>query len=102
MDPLSRIEKALNAAIAEAETPTSPPRLAAAMRHAVFPRGARIRPRLCLAVAAACADDLPTLTDAAAAAIELLPLRLPRPRRPPLLRQRRHPPRPPHHPLRLR
>ena len=72
MDPLSRIEKALNAAIAEAENPTSPPRLAAAMRHAVFPRGARIRPRLCLAVAAACADDLPTLTDAAAAAIELL------------------------------
>ena len=40
--------------------------------HAVFPGGARIRPRLCLAVAAACADDLPTLTDAAAAAIELL------------------------------
>jgi geranylgeranyl diphosphate synthase type II len=42
------------------------------MRHAVFPRGARIRPRLCLAVAAACADDLPAVTDSSAAAIELL------------------------------
>ncbi len=72
MDPMSRIEKALNAALAYAEKPAAPPRLAAAMRHAVFPRGARIRPRLCLAVAAACADDLPGLTDASAAAIELL------------------------------
>ena len=31
-----------------------------------------MRPRLCLAVAAACGEDDPTLTDAAAAAIELL------------------------------
>ena len=72
MDPLSRIEKALGAAISVADTPSSPPRLAAAMRHAVFPRGARIRPRLCLAVAAACGDDAPGITEAAAAAIELL------------------------------
>ena len=42
------------------------------MRYAVFPRGARIRPRLCLAVAAACGDDDPALSDAAAASIELL------------------------------
>jgi geranylgeranyl diphosphate synthase type II len=34
--------------------------------------GARIRPRLCLSVALACGDDDPALTDAAAAAIELL------------------------------
>ena len=47
-------------------------RLAAAMRHAVFPRGARIRPRLCLAVAAACDEDDHRLPDAAAASIELL------------------------------
>jgi geranylgeranyl diphosphate synthase type II len=72
MDPMSRIEKALMAALAHADKPGAPPRLAAAMRHAVFPRGARIRPRLCLAVAAACADDLPSVTDSAAAAIELL------------------------------
>ena len=72
MDAITRIERALNAALDRAEGPGAPPRLAAAMRHAVFPRGARIRPRLCLAVAAACGDDHPAVTDAAAAAIELL------------------------------
>jgi geranylgeranyl diphosphate synthase type II len=72
MDPLSRIEQALNAAIAQAEAPCCPPRLAAAMRDSVFPRGARIRPRLCLAVAMACGEDAPSLTDAAAASVELL------------------------------
>jgi geranylgeranyl diphosphate synthase type II len=72
MDPLTRIERSLATSIARAERPGCPPRLAAAMRHAVFPRGARIRPRLCLAVAAACGDDHEEITDAAAAAIELL------------------------------
>lgn len=72
MDPSARIERSLLAAIGRADQPACPPRLAAAMRHAVFPRGARIRPRLCLAVAAACAEDSPEVTDAAAAAIELL------------------------------
>jgi len=72
MDPLSRIEQALNAAVGQAEAPGCPPLLAAAMRASVFPRGARIRPRLCLAVAAACGEDEPGLTDAAAASIELL------------------------------
>jgi geranylgeranyl diphosphate synthase type II len=42
------------------------------MRHAVFPGGARIRPILCLSVARACGDGDPALSDAAAAAIELL------------------------------
>ena len=42
------------------------------LRYAVFPGGARIRPRLCLAVAQACGEDQPAVTDAAAAAIELL------------------------------
>jgi geranylgeranyl diphosphate synthase type II len=72
MDPLSRIEHALHAAVGQAEAPDCPPLLAAAMRASVFPRGARIRPRLCLAVAAACGEDHPALTDAAAASIELL------------------------------
>jgi geranylgeranyl diphosphate synthase type II len=72
MPSLARIEQALGAAVAEAEAPGCPPRLAAALRHAVFPGGARIRPQLCLAVACACGDDDPALTDAAAAAIELL------------------------------
>ena len=59
MDAVTRIEQALQTAIGRADVPGCPPRLAAAMRHAVFPRGARIRPRLCLAVAAACGDDEP-------------------------------------------
>ncbi len=72
MDAMARIEQALQAAMARIELPGGPPRLAAAMRHSVFPRGARVRPRLCLAVAAACGEDDPLITDAAAAAIELL------------------------------
>ncbi len=69
---MSRIERALNAAVAQAETAACPGGLASAMRDSVFPRGARIRPRLCLAVAMACGEDAPGLTDAAAAAVELL------------------------------
>ncbi len=72
MDRTLRIERALDDAVAGAEHAGCPPRLAAAVRHAVFPGGARVRPRLCLAVAAACGDDQPGLADAAAAAIELL------------------------------
>ena len=72
MDALARIESSLADAVLSAEASGAPPRLAAAMRHAVFPKGARIRPRLTLAVAAACGDDQPRLSSAAAAAIELL------------------------------
>jgi geranylgeranyl diphosphate synthase type II len=72
MDVMNRIEQTLISAIARADARNCPPRLAAAMQHAVFPRGARIRPRLCLAVAAACGEDDPAVTNAAAAAIELL------------------------------
>ncbi len=72
MDASSRIEAGLNMAFTRTHAPPAPPLLAAAMRHAVFPRGARVRPRLCLAVAAACGDDHPEVSDAAACAIELL------------------------------
>jgi len=72
MDSMARIEEALQAAVTAVEAPGCPPRLAAAVRHAVFPGGARIRPQLCLAVARACGDSDPALADAAAAAIELL------------------------------
>jgi geranylgeranyl diphosphate synthase type II len=72
MEPASRIERALQAAIGAAEAPGHPPRLAAAIRHAVFPGGARVRPKLALAVALACGDADPRLADAAAAAIEML------------------------------
>ncbi|MEK8031269.1 polyprenyl synthetase family protein [Ideonella sp. DXS29W] len=68
----ARIELALDAALALGEREGHPPKLAQAMRHAVFPGGARIRPTLCLAVAAACGDDHPALADAMAASIELL------------------------------
>ena len=72
MDPLTRIEQALDQAVASAEAAGAPPKLAAALRHAVFPGGARIRPLLCVAVSQACGDDDPALADGAAAAIELL------------------------------
>jgi geranylgeranyl diphosphate synthase, type II len=72
MASIARIENALLAAVAASMGPGCPPKLAAAVRHAVFPGGARIRPQLCLAVARACGDDRPALADAAAVAIELL------------------------------
>ena len=72
MDPMHRIDRALVAALASVDLPSGPPRLAAAVRHAVFPGGARVRPRLCVAVALACGDDDPALTDAAAVSLELL------------------------------
>ena len=68
----ARIEDSLHAALAASVGPGCPPKLAAAVRHAVFPGGARIRPQLCLAVARACGDDQPALSEAAATAIELL------------------------------
>src|SRR5262245_7582368 len=72
MDAIGRLERALSDALLLADGPDAPPRLAAAMRYAVFPGGARVRPKLCLAVAAACGDDAPALADSAAVAIELL------------------------------
>lgn len=72
MDVANRIERALSDSIATAEVPGCPPRLAAAMRYAVFPKGARIRPRLCHSVSAACGEDNPAATEAAGAALELL------------------------------
>ena len=72
MKPMTRIEQALATALSSGESPDCPPKLAGAIRHAVFPGGARIRPQLCLAVAQACGDDDPALSEAAASAIELL------------------------------
>ncbi len=72
MDSSRRIEQALEATLEAATAGGAPPRLAAALRHALFPPGGRLRPRLCLAVASACGDPAPEMADAAAAAIELL------------------------------
>ncbi len=72
MDAKLHLEQALEEALAAGRSDETPPRLAAAMHYAVFPGGARVRPRLCLAVASACgADDL-KIVDAAACAIEFL------------------------------
>lgn len=80
MDGVRRIENALRAAVeqsliaalAHADGPSCPPQLSAAVRYAVFPGGARIRPRLCLAAACACGEDDTSVADHAAAAIEFL------------------------------
>jgi geranylgeranyl diphosphate synthase type II len=72
MPTLTRIELALRAALDTATGAGCPPRLQAAVQHAVFPGGARIRPQLALAVARACGDDAPALSDAAAVSVELL------------------------------
>jgi geranylgeranyl diphosphate synthase type II len=67
-----RIEAALEEALARASAPPAPPRLCQALRHAVMPGGARIRPFISLSVARACGDDRPAIADAAAAALELI------------------------------
>lgn len=72
MTAAQRISQTLDAALCAAASSGCPPRLAAAVRQAVFPGGARIRPHLCLAVAMAHGDDDPGLSNAAAAALELL------------------------------
>ena len=72
MEATKRIEQALADSLARGEIQGCPPKLAAATQYAVFPGGARIRPRLCLAVGQACGADAPGVLFAAAAAIELL------------------------------
>lgn len=72
MDLPERIETGLQLALRLVTANGCPPLLAKGMRHAVFPGGARIRPRLCLAVAMACGDPDPQAATAAAVTIELL------------------------------
>lgn len=65
-------ECVLRSTIDAAADERCPPKLAAALDHAVFPGGARVRPKLCLAVALANDCDAPSLAAAAAASVELL------------------------------
>lgn len=67
-----RIDEAVRMAIRSAQSGVTPPRLASALEYAVTPGGARIRPTILLSVACACGDDQPRLSDAAAAALEVL------------------------------
>jgi len=69
MDVTARIERSLHAALSLGPTP---PLLGLAMQHAVFPGGARVRPRLTLAAAEACGGSDPALAEATAVAIELM------------------------------
>lgn len=66
-----RIEDRLHAALRGLQGTEQPPRLRAALEHAVFPAGGRIRPQLCLTVADA-AGAPADLADAAGAAVELV------------------------------
>ncbi|NBB92883.1 MAG: geranylgeranyl pyrophosphate synthase [Gammaproteobacteria bacterium] len=72
MDVIERVERCLEETIESNRGPFCPPGLDQAIQYAVFPGGARIRPKICLAVADACGEDHPEISDAAAASIELL------------------------------
>ncbi|MEM1371374.1 MAG: polyprenyl synthetase family protein [Pseudomonadota bacterium] len=56
MDPTAQIESAIEAAVSGLDHADAPPKLRQAVRYALFPGGARLRPRLCLAVALAHRD----------------------------------------------
>ena len=68
---MQHIDAALAAALSEVERQARP-KLASAISHAVFPGGARIRPRLCHAVAQAAGPDCPPPVSAVATSLELL------------------------------
>ena len=71
MDARRQVDETLSDILSQAEA-GAPPQIAAALWHAVFPGGARLRPRLTLAVAWGCGDRRGELARAAAASIELL------------------------------
>ena len=72
MDVGTLLEGDLDLAVARSAGEACPPRLAEALRYAVFPGGARIRPRLTLAVANACGNKNASAAITSASAIELL------------------------------
>jgi len=69
MDVKPRIENALQRHLGGRDRPA---KLGAAMRHALFPGGGRVRPCFALGVAIACGDDRPRVSDALATAVECL------------------------------
>ena len=73
MDVDTLIERVLERSVAGAEGPGAPPMLGRAIRHSVFPGGARVRPKLCVAVAAACGEGRGIeAASGAGAALELM------------------------------
>lgn len=69
----AKIDNCLERTLRVGRGTNAPPKLMSALRHAVFPGGARVRPKLCIAVAQAC-NPKADLGDAfaAASALELL------------------------------
>lgn len=67
-----RIDKAVTDAVTIGQGGVAPRQLSAALTYATTPGGARIRPTILTSVAMACGDDQPQITDAAAAALELI------------------------------
>lgn len=72
MAPDAAIETALVRAFDTVTGPSTPSRLRAAMHHALFPGGARVRPRLAVRVADASGGEDPSAAEAAAVALEFL------------------------------
>ncbi len=68
----NRINKAVTDAVSIGRGDAAPAQLSEALSYATTPGGARIRPTILLSVAAACGDDKPAVSDAAAAALELI------------------------------
>ncbi len=68
----NRIEQAVASAIALSQEGSPPAQLKSALAYAAAPGGARIRPTILLSVAMACGDDRPDVSNAAAAALELI------------------------------
>jgi geranylgeranyl diphosphate synthase type II len=69
----TRIEAAISKAVAVGRGDVvTPPKLASALEYATAPGGARIRPTILMSVAIACGDNKPEISDAAAAALELI------------------------------
>lgn len=71
-DAYRGLEQDLQVAVAHITGSGCPPRLAQAIRDAVFPGGARLRPRLVLAVASASGAEPSPLARASAVALELI------------------------------
>lgn len=67
-----RIETAVTNAIQRGQAGSTPEKLKSALHYAVSPGGARIRPTILLGVAAACGEDQPEISNAAACALELI------------------------------
>lgn len=72
MNLFARIDQAMVTAVSVGQGGVAPQQLSDALSYATTPGGARIRPTILTSVALACGDDHPLLTNAAAAALEMI------------------------------